>query len=75
MTALLKTMSADDVTMLLRVNEAVYNKNSSITLLSKYQMREYGLVADFVATKHLSAQGTYRTLALYVSADVKCFFA
>ena len=36
----------------LRINEAPYYKNSPITLLSEYKIRDYGLVIDSVATKH-----------------------
>ena len=72
MTALLKTLSAENVPLLLQVNEAVYNKNSPITLLSEYQMREYGLVVDSVASKHLSAPGTPGTQTLYVTDVVRC---
>ena len=71
-TALLKTMSAENVPLLLQVNEAIYNKNSPITLLSEYQMREHGLVVDSVASKHFSAPGTPGTQTLYVSDVVKC---
>src|SRR5687767_15080716 len=60
-TALIKTMSAENVPILIHVNEAVYNQNSPITLLSEYQVREFGLVVDSVATKHLSTQGTQGT--------------
>ena len=35
-TALLKTVSADGVPLLLQVNEAVYNQHSPITLLAEY---------------------------------------
>lgn len=37
--------------VLLKVNEAPYNGQCPITLLSKYQIREYGLVIDSVAKK------------------------
>lgn len=53
-TALLKALSAENVPLILQVHEAVYNQNSTITLLSEYQMREYGIVVDSVATKHLT---------------------
>ena len=38
-TALLKTVSAENIPMLLHVHEAVYNQNSTNTLLSEYQIR------------------------------------
>ncbi len=71
-TALLKTKSAEDCYMLLRVNEAVYNQNSPITLLSEYQIREYGLVLDSVARKHKSLDGKSGTQTMYVSDVVRC---
>ena len=72
MTSLLKTVSADNLTLLLCVNEAVYNQHSSITLLAEYQMREFGLIVDSVATKHYSAPNVLGTQTLYVSDVVKC---
>ena len=71
-TALLKTISAENVPLLLRVHEAVYNQNSTITLLSEYQVREYGIVVDSVATKHLTTDGKRGTQTLYASDVVKC---
>ena len=71
-TALLKTVSADNVPLLLCVNEAVYNQHSPITLLAEYQMREFGLIVDSVATKHYTAPNVPGTQTLYVSDIVKC---
>ena len=71
-TALLKTLSAENVPLLLRVNEAVYNQNSTITLLSEYQIREYGIVVDSVALKHLTTDKRRGTQTLYASDVVKC---
>lgn len=71
-TALLKTMSAENVPMLLQVHEAVYNQNSSITLLSEYQLREYGIVVDSVASKHFTTDGKKGTQALYATSKVNC---
>src|SRR5574339_995923 len=71
-TALLKTMSLENIPMLLRVHEAVYNQNSTITLLSEYQVREHGVVIDSVASKHLTTDGKRGTQTLYASESVKC---
>jgi hypothetical protein len=71
-TALLKTVSADNVLLLLQVNEAVYNQHSLITLLAEYQMQEFGLIVDSVATKHNSAPNVPGTQTLYVSDVVRC---
>lgn len=66
-TALLKTMSTENVPMLIQLHEAVYNQDSIITLLSEYQMREYGIVVGSVASKHLTTNGQRGTQTLYVS--------
>ena len=50
-----KTATNGNVPVLLKINEAPYNPTSSITLLSEYQIREYGLIIDSVAKKHFSA--------------------
>ena len=54
------------------MHEAVYNKNSTITLLSEYQLREHGIVVDSVAKKHLSIGGIYGTQTLYASEGKEC---
>ena len=53
-TALIKARSnvIGQIPVLLKVNQAPLNKNSPITLLSEYQIREYGLIIDSVAQKH-----------------------
>src|SRR6478609_7934127 len=45
-TALIKTVSKENIPVLLRVHEAVYNQYSNITLLSENQMREHGIIVD-----------------------------
>ena len=72
MTALLKTVSAENVTVLLQVHKAVYNQNSSIILLSEYQVREDGIVVDAVASKHLTTNERKRIQTFYASEHVKC---
>ena len=37
---------------LVKVNEAVYNETSSHTLLSEYQMRDFGIKVESTAIKH-----------------------
>ena len=56
-TALIKVKSSVEgqIPVLLQVHEAPYNSSSPITLLSEYQIREYGLVIDSVAKKHFIA--------------------
>ena len=41
-------------------------------MLSEYQVREYGIVVDSVATKHLTTDGRQGTQTLYASSLVKC---
>ena len=40
------------VPILLKINQAPINKNSPITLISEYQVREYDIGIDSVARKH-----------------------
>ena len=50
-----RSSSSGNHPVLLKVNEAPYIPKSPITLLSEYQIREYGLVIDSVAKKHKSS--------------------
>jgi len=45
----------------LKVNEAPYHSENPITLLSEYQIRDYGYVIDSVATKHKKSQSEWGT--------------
>ena len=54
---------------LLVVHEAVFNPESPTTLLSEYQVREYGKIIDSVAKKHLKATDTYGTQRFDVDPD------
>ena len=56
-----KSSSIGNHPVLLKVHEAPYNPQSTITLLSEYQIREYGLVIDSVAKKHKSSYGKQGT--------------
>ena len=57
-------------THLLRINEAVYNEGSPTTLLSEYQLREYGCIVDSVSVKHLIAHdGSRGTQCFMPNAD------
>lgn len=71
-TALIKTLTKENIPDLLQLHEAVHNKNSTITLLSEYQVREYGIVVDSVAKKHLSTGGMHGTQTIYVSKGTEC---
>jgi len=75
-TALIKARSNSigNHPVLLKVHEAPYNPSSPITLLSEYQIREYGLVIDSVAKKHRSAHGQYGTQKFQVNSWVHIDF-
>ena len=40
--------------------------------MSEYQVREYGIVVDSVASKYLTPDGRKGTQTLYATAEVKC---
>ena len=65
-----RSSSIGNYPILLKVHEAPYNPQSPITLLSEYQIREYGLVIDSVAKKHKSVHGKPGTQCFCVSSDV-----
>ncbi len=58
-------------THLLRVHEAVYNQGSATTLLSEYQIREYGCIVDATSTRHRRTfAGDYGTQAFHPNPQV-----
>lgn len=75
-TALIKAKSgsAGEHSILLKLHEAYYNANSSITLLSEYQIREYGLVIDSVVKKHCTRPNTKGTQLFQLHPDVHINF-
>ena len=54
------------VTLRLIAHEAIYNPTSPITLLSEYQLREYGAIVDSTATHHRANTHTGYGLQQYV---------
>ena len=57
--------------ILLRVNEGVYNAGNPTTLLSEFQMRQYGCIVDSVSNQHLlSFAGTKGTQCLQPTPDI-----
>src|SRR6056300_2007949 len=56
-TAYIKAKAHNGIPVLLKSNEAPYNKDSPITLLSEYQIRENNFIIDSVATKHRTTSG------------------
>ncbi len=69
-TAYLKVEASDSIPFLLKLNEAVYNAGSPMTLLSEYQIREHGYTIDPVANKHRIFFDTYRTQKLVLNGTV-----
>ena len=69
-TAYLKALAHNDVPILLKVNEAPYNADSPITLLSEYQIRENQFIIDSIAMKHKSSPTSYGTQRLVLNEDV-----
>ena len=66
-TAYVKVRAHNGIPVLLKINEAVYNEGSPVTLLSEYQMRDHGYVVDSVAAKHKSSPNTYGTQRLILN--------
>jgi hypothetical protein len=60
-TGLIKVKAQNDIPVFLKINEAPFNSDSPVTLLSEYQVREFGYIIDSVATKHEISPGTYGT--------------
>lgn len=75
-TALIKATSSTEggYPVLLKVHEAPYNANSPITLLSEYQIREYGLIIDSIAMWHHTGLNTTDTLHFLVNSHVHINF-
>jgi len=75
-TALIKVRSSSSMMypILLKVHEAPYMINSPITLLSEYQIRDYGLVIDSVAKKHQAGPSTNGTQHFQVKKEVHIDF-
>ena len=67
--ALIKVASdtKDHTPVLLKVHEAPYLPHSPVSLLSEYQIREYGLVIDSVAKKHHGPNNTFGTQSFQVN--------
>ena len=65
--AYIKVITHTGIPVLLKIHEAAYIKDSPITLLSEYQVREHGLVIDSVAQKHRTINNKYGTQQLYLN--------
>eukprot|EP00934_Nitzschia_sp_Nitz4_P000191 Nitzschia sp. Nitz4//scaffold667_size1867//111//1830//NITZ4_009309-RA/size1867-snap-gene-0.2-mRNA-1//1//CDS//3329556305//191//frame0 len=72
--AVTKVIPTSGVPVLLRVNEAAYNPNTRVTLLSEFQIRNHGCLFDSVPTNHRVRFGTspdcYGTQRFCPSPDV-----
>ena len=69
-TAYLKAKAQNGIPVFLKINEAPFNAGCTVTLLSEYQIREYGHVIDSVATKHKTPSGTYGSQRLVLNDAV-----
>ena len=56
-TGLIKAQTSNNEPVLLKIHEAPFYKDSPVTLLSEYQIRENGFVIDSVAKNHQSLRG------------------
>ena len=65
-----KALAHNGIPVFLKINEAPYVENNPVTLLSEYQVREYGYVIDSIATKHQKSATEYGTQRFTLSNDV-----
>ena len=68
------SLSIGNHPVLLKINEAPYNSNSPITLLSEYQIREYNLVIDSVVKNQKSSYIRHGTQCFHVNTWVPINF-
>ena len=66
--AYLKVKTNVGVPVFLKANEATYKADNPITLLSEYQIREYGMVIDSVAIKHKKSATEFGTQRFELSS-------
>ena len=66
----IKVMSQAQIPIVLQINEAPYNSNSPVTLLSEYQARDHGTIIDSVSCRHKTISGTFGTQRMMVSPTV-----
>jgi hypothetical protein len=66
----IKVMSQVHIPIVLQINEAPYNANSPVTLLSEYQARDHGTIIDSVSRRHKTISGSYGTQRMMVSPHV-----
>ena len=69
--AYLKVMTPfENIPVFLKINEAPFYENNPITLISEYQVRDFGLECDSVATKHIKHGDIMGTQRLTLSEDL-----
>lgn len=66
----IKVMSQAHIPIVLKINEAPYNANSPITLLSEYPACNNGTIIDSVSHHHKTISGTFGTQRMMVSPNV-----
>ncbi len=69
-TVYLKVKANNDTPVLLKINEAVHNASSPFTLLSEYQIREFGYIDDSATRNHQSSADTYDTQQLLLKKRI-----
>ncbi|MEM7375623.1 MAG: reverse transcriptase domain-containing protein, partial [Bacteroidota bacterium] len=69
-TAYLKAKAHNGIPVLLKINEAVYNKGSPTTLLSEFQVRDFGFILDSVSQHHKTSHNQNGTQRLVLNEYV-----
>jgi hypothetical protein len=69
-TAYIKVMSQLNIPVILQIHEAAYVKDSNVTLISEYQVRENGIAIDSVSKRHKTVNGTFGTQRMILSEHV-----
>ncbi len=57
--------------VMVRINEAVYNKGSSTSLLSEFQSRDFGAKIDTVSRRHVNIDGHHGRQVIEMISGVK----
>jgi hypothetical protein len=73
--AYIKVMSHKNIPVVLHVHEAPYIKDSNVTLISEYQVREHGIIIDSVSKRHKTVNGTFGTQRMILSEHVHVPFS
>ena len=55
----MKVMAHNGIPVLLHVHNSPLNKSSHVSIISEYQVRDYGLIIDSCSTRHRKAHNKY----------------